>query len=802
MTPCEISLFRLNGSMHIGSVHYGFLCMLRGSVTLQSGHGNIVLQEHEAVYFAGGDVFDLQTSGGAILLILNWNSEFLLERLGTEAFDLSWSVFPVSSLSTRSLLSRLCRVTTACLDDQTQKKFYLSSACFDLLDWMYGKMLQNRPLPDPVPGCPEKSRPRIQKILRYLSDHADETVTLNDAAELAGWTPQYLSGFLKKQCGTTFSSLLTDIRLKNACLRLAYSEVSPKKVAGLSGFPNYEAFASALFQAEGSTPEEYRTAHRPGRTVFLSEGCEVIGSHALASDAIREYLPDFSPFQISVEENVEEKYAFSAQQTRRRRISWNRLINLGSGSDFRNYAFREQLRAMQNTLHFEYGRLQDILQLTQMFSGESGSEYVFQTVFSILDFLQDLGLRPFLSFSNKPFEASQAPVENVTYGGKEEYVLTEEDLAWADRQLGILPAFLSRSVDRYGPEAVSEWCFEIPILFSEDLNRSENVRQYMSRFRALQKAIHTVVPKARVGAPCFHTTLPMEKLDSYLREMKECPELPDFVSIIIYPHEHSSASEITKDPDFFHARVMAVRACMRKYGLEALPLYVSEFSAYVTYKHYINDSVFQASYILKQVLGSTGAVSGFGYWLTSDLSLQYRGSASILFGGNGLLSRDGLKKPGYYAMRFLQSLDENIIASGEHYIVTSDRNGRYHVLFHYYSHFSHDFRHHADKFTFLHSPRSAFVQAPPLSIRVALTEVAEGEWTIRRRCIGGGHGDLLQRWQEIGYPPSLRPDEIDYLDSQSRPSLQIESVKSAGTLEFHATLETNESILIEAEYRS
>ena len=64
----------------------------------------------------------------------------------------------------------------------------------------------------------------------------------------------------------------------------------------------------------------------------------------------------------------------------------------------------------------------------------------------------------------------------------------------------------------------------------------------------------------------------------------------------------------------------------------------------------------------------------------TDWVSSYLDSGAVVHGGIGLLTKDTIRKPAYFALEFLNRLGSTVIASGEGYILTRAENGNWYLL--------------------------------------------------------------------------------------------------------------------------
>lgn len=104
----------------------------------------------------------------------------------------------------------------------------------------------------------EESNSKIKKeIIQHLRKEYKEA-TLSSVAGAFHFHPSYLSNLIKKEFGKNFKTLLTEIRLKQACNLLENSEKTIEEIVFEVGYTNASHFYRLFKKHYGSTPYEYR----------------------------------------------------------------------------------------------------------------------------------------------------------------------------------------------------------------------------------------------------------------------------------------------------------------------------------------------------------------------------------------------------------------------------------------------------------------------------------------------------------------------------------------------------------------
>lgn len=99
----------------------------------------------------------------------------------------------------------------------------------------------------------------IRKVLRYVDNHYDEDITLEDAASIINVSPQYFSRIFKEQTGNTFVDYLTRTRMKKAKEWLAYSSQTVQEICFKVGYKDPNYFARVFKKNVGVTPRQYKS---------------------------------------------------------------------------------------------------------------------------------------------------------------------------------------------------------------------------------------------------------------------------------------------------------------------------------------------------------------------------------------------------------------------------------------------------------------------------------------------------------------------------------------------------------------
>ena len=230
---------------------------------------------------------------------------------------------------------------------------------------------------------------------------------------------------------------------------------------------------------------------------------------------------------------------------------------------------------------------------------------------------------------------------------------------------------------------------------------------------------------------------------------------------------------LSQDPEEFSKRLMRLHRILEEEGFKDTPLLVSEFSTNIIYQNHINDSLYLAVFLLKNLLSCRKHCISMGYWLASDAALEYRENDDFLFGGNGLLSRHGLRKPGFFAYSWLNHMDHRLIGEGEHFLLTHG-DGEYKLLLFHYTHFTPEYCAHSDELNQLRFPDGAFLDSPPQELHITLQNLPKGRYRVTRMHLSTDHGSLFHEWARLHFPHELSQYESNHLYETCSPRMSME----------------------------
>lgn len=106
-----------------------------------------------------------------------------------------------------------------------------------------------------------KHQHSIHKVINHIKINYMHKVTLEEAAELVFYTPQYLSKIFSEETGYTFIQYLNHIRVDRSKQLLIKEDLSHVQIAYMAGFADQSHFSRSFKKVIGMSPKAYQLSH-------------------------------------------------------------------------------------------------------------------------------------------------------------------------------------------------------------------------------------------------------------------------------------------------------------------------------------------------------------------------------------------------------------------------------------------------------------------------------------------------------------------------------------------------------------
>ena len=102
----------------------------------------------------------------------------------------------------------------------------------------------------------------LLRTIDYMRRNCAQRLTLQQAADFAGYSPTYFSRLFKQEVGQSFQTFLNQLRVDKSKALLLSTTESSAAISGMVGFEDQSYFCKVFKQFTGVTPDQYRKRRR------------------------------------------------------------------------------------------------------------------------------------------------------------------------------------------------------------------------------------------------------------------------------------------------------------------------------------------------------------------------------------------------------------------------------------------------------------------------------------------------------------------------------------------------------------
>lgn len=474
----------------------------------------------------------------------------------------------------------------------------------------------------------------------------------------------------------------------------------------------------------------------------------------------------------------------------------DRFFDLSIGSDFPGTLSRPdsmaQLATASRELGFRYIRFHaifhDVLGTVAVRDGRIA--YDWTGVDKLYDALLARNVRPFVELGFTPAALKTSDASIFYWKGNTSH---PDPAKWH----ALIDAFVRHLRARYGAQEVRRWYFEVwnePNLagFWEGADEPAYLRLYEDTARTI-KAID---PALRVGGPA---TAGAAWVPDLLRYTAERGVPIDFVSTHTYGvdggflDEHGKEdTKLSASPDAIIGDVRRVRAQIDATRYRQLPLFFTEWSTSYTPRDMVHDSYVSAPYILTKLKASGGLLQGMSYWTFSDLFEEPGPPPTPFHGGFGLMNREGIRKPAWFAYKYLAELRGRTVPLADGQALAAVDHGGVAALVW-------DWQQPEQRV----SNRPFYSRLVPARasrpLAVHVSHLAAGRYRVQLRRTGYRRNDPLSLYIDQGMPGSLTAQQLAALRGATadRPEQdRIVRIGPSGMIDLPVPMRSNDVVLV------
>lgn len=743
--------------------------VLEGGVEVQIESETYNLEKGDFLLVNANKSHSLRATKEEILLAsFRVNFTMLAEYMGTNQLLFWCNTTADKSESYEQLKKVLDRMLNRFYDKEKEGAIYLNSIYYEAIYLLVAYfMIKADDARMKENFTPDNSR--IFEIQNYVQANYQKQLSLNDLAKKLYLSNAYLSKYIKKHFGLSFLEYVNNVRLFHAVDELVYSEKKITRIALDNGFPTTAAFNKAFKEIYNMTPSAYRsTVHKEDEKNENDEAKQELDQR------VKEYLAGKEPVEDDTATKNMNLFVVDANHTTEWKKPWDKIINMGNIDSLLNYDVQSQLLMMQKEIGFTYVRIYNIFMQDMYDEKISGdNKYNFSRIDRGLDFLVEHQLKPYIELSFKPTEVNYTI--NSSVGDRYNEIIFHDKESYVE----VMKEFASHIANRYGLDEIENWYFE---LWKDDrLNMLDANGWYFDCFEIGYRALKNISEKIKVGGAGFALGYDKYQYSALIQNWKKREIKPDFISVYAYSYLLLQQDGVyfgkrSLDNSFVKNQLELFKDVLKTEDFVQDELHITEWNFTISNRNCINDSCAQGAYIVKTCIESIGKADMMGYWHGSDLHTEYYDSGAVLYGDNGLLTRDGIKKPSFYAFHFLKFLKKGMLGKTENALLTTDGRGVYTIACHNCKKFNYRYTMKDEKDIRVEDIDSLYEDTDSIHLKFQINNVKNGNYVMRVFYVNEDNGSIQNIWKDMDYISNLSKGEVEYMRRSANPKVDMRRI--------------------------
>ncbi len=519
------------------------------------------------------------------------------------------------------------------------------------------------------------------------------------------------------------------------------------------------------------------------------------------SIALNSLLMAALPLSLSITAGAQTtKVDLNAKSTKRSTM-WKFSVGSDRAKIFLRDEHQRDLKALQAGAGFRYLRCHGIFNEEMKIvtrSSDGTLHFDWTNVDRFIDQLRDVKLRPFVECGFMPEALAKGKQTIFWWNGNVTPPRSQDE--WAE----FMTAFVHHEISKRGLAEVRKWYFEVWNEPNLDGFWTGGQAGYFQLYSTTAKALKQVDSKLKVGGPA---TAGMGWIPELLTFCKDQKVPIDFIASHSYAatqgfldeHGKGGGTMLVTTPETLVAEFTRAHEDIKKSAFPKLPLFITEWGPSYSPRDPIHDSYVCSPFILEKLRQCEGIVDGMSYWAFTDQFEEPGPPHEPFHGGFGLLNVDGLRKPAYFAYKFLNELYPAEIPVEGSRVIATRKGSNVRVLLWDYSPPKAD------------SPNIPFYMRDlPASnlpdATISFKGLAQGVYKVSRVGTGWNRNDVYGAYLKLGKPAGtgahLSSEILSKLSSSSMGELeQLPNlvVSETGSAEIRLPMRTNDVWLLKLE---
>ncbi len=440
-------------------------------------------------------------------------------------------------------------------------------------------------------------------------------------------------------------------------------------------------------------------------------------------------------------------------------------VGAGRANEGLRADWQQQLAYVKKECGFKYIRMHGLLtddMAVYKEDSKGNPVYNYMYVDALFDFLQSIGMKPFVELGFMPNSLASGPQTIFWWKGNVTPPKSYEK--WAD----LIKNLTEHFTERYGADEVKTWYFEVwnePNLSPGFWTGTQ--QDYFKLYKYAAQAVKSVNKAYRVGGPGTAGAAWESEMIDYCQKNN----VPiDFISTHAYGVKQGfldefgqSGTVLAKEEFAVSGDVLQSRKEIAASPMPNLELHYTEWSASYTPADPIHDSYHEAAYVLQKLKQVGNAANSMSYWVFTDIFEEPGPRYEPFHGGFGMLSTQGINKPVFYAYQFMNRLGNMELANKDAASwICKDSSGNIQALVWDFTN-----THPGDS---VHNQKYYIQDLPSKSkgkLKINITGVPDGNYALEVYKVGYRSNDAYTSYIDLGRPQQLTKQQVEQIKKQN-----------------------------------
>lgn len=391
-----------------------------------------------------------------------------------------------------------------------------------------------------------------------------------------------------------------------------------------------------------------------------------------------------------------------------------------------------------------------------------GIHFNWQYVDALYDYLVNIGVKPFVELAFMPNDLRSGEQTIFWWKGN---VTPPKDY---DKWELLVESFAKHLKERYGEKEVASWFFEV----WNEPNLNENgfftgtQEDYFKLYKYSAQGIKAASPLFKVGGPATAGCAWIPELINYCKKN----DVPlDFITTHHYgvdgylDEKGVYQLRMPGNADGLPSTIGRTVQSVKESCFPDLQVHFTEWSSSYSPRDPVHDTYQNATIILNALRKVNPAPASMSYWTFTDI-FEEPGTVNTPFhGGFGLMNFQGIKKPTYFAFKFLNELGKKELATNDSDSwVCTNEDGDVQALFWNLTMLNQN-----------NEPNQIFYKKnlPPVgthTVHLSLKDLPNGKYIKEIYRVGYKINDAYTAYYDMGSPSQLSNRQVDALKNLTK----------------------------------